>query len=402
MRRNALLLSMGLVLSACNPWSGLYAPIPPYQTDDEQRDAGADTRELELDVEAGVDVSIALGAPSLRLEETVDAVVLSWSEVPGATGYEVQSGDGEWVEVGDALMFTDDAAEGGTLSGSPVLVASDGTSDEVVSLSIDGDIEAVRGASRSYAVRATRADEEGPRSSPITGGRLVGVIDVEFSADDGTGGYVVLSDDGVQATHDGAPINGDHVGYKAQLRADGVEEVITLEDTGRLLAVVDVAAGDQVSCAVLSNGKVKCWGVNRFGLLGHGTTTASVGGAPGEMPPPDSVGLDDAVKVSLGLGNAVVFEEGGGVRIWGNNQFGQVYGSSEPVVGDQQGEVPVTMPFAYSSDALDGAVKDVQMGFGHACALDWAGRVFCWGANNMGQLGRGDMRWTPLSRQKEG
>jgi alpha-tubulin suppressor-like RCC1 family protein len=42
-----------------------------------------------------------------------------------------------------------------------------------------------------------------------------------------------------------------------------------------IVAIVAIAAGDEHSCAVLSNGAARCWGANAGGQLGNGTTSSS-------------------------------------------------------------------------------------------------------------------------------
>ena len=80
---------------------------------------------------------------------------------------------------------------------------------------------------------------------------------------------------------------------------------------------IAVAAGDSHSCAILQGGRVTCWGENRYGQLGDGTTRR-------RLAPVSVSGLSRGVS-ALSLGGrhscAIV---GGIVKCWGGNLFGQI------------------------------------------------------------------------------
>lgn len=72
------------------------------------------------------------------------------------------------------------------------------------------------------------------------------------------------------------------------------------------------------ACALLDTGKVSCWGCNASGQLGRGTTGADEG-SPAEV-----VGLGDAVAIAAGTDVSCAIVASGAVRCWGRNDHGQL------------------------------------------------------------------------------
>lgn len=72
----------------------------------------------------------------------------------------------------------------------------------------------------------------------------------------------------------------------------------------------------------------------------------------------------------------------GGVLCWGDNGSGQLGR------GDAGAAPWIPAPVSIDGGAL-GAVEQIAVGGSFACALA-GGRVYCWGSNNIGQLGTGD------------
>ena len=148
---------------------------------------------------------------------------------------------------------------------------------------------------------------------------------------------------------------------------------------GDLTEVVQVSVGQKHSCALKYNGTVWCWGEGINGEIGNGERVNSFNAQQvlrGENTP-----LTDIVQISAGSGfTCGVKSDGGTVWCWGKEGHGR-RGRDVP---DWQ------ISYATHVPNLLGAVE-VSLGFDHACVLKKPeGTVWCWGRNNYWQLGRGD------------
>ncbi len=154
-----------------------------------------------------------------------------------------------------------------------------------------------------------------------------------------------------------------------------------------------VAAGGEFGCAVLTDGRARCWGANDRGQLGDGGTASSA-------EPVDVTGLPAGSRVTaLALGWAhacAVVDPGGLVYCWGDNGTRQLgpgtTAPSSPVPVLVTGISGVAAPASASAPpaivAGGGVTGSPPAPFGHTCAVG-AGGLACWGANASGQLGDG-------------
>lgn len=133
--------------------------------------------------------------------------------------------------------------------------------------------------------------------------------------------------------------------------------------------VTTVTSGRNHTCAILTNGDVKCWGSNWAGQLGDGTTDSS-------LVPVDVIGLTDTVAISLGIDHTCALTAAGGVKCWGANFDGEL--------GDGT-YISRTSPVDVSG--LSSGVSKIANGGYHSCALLSGGGVRCWGLNISGQVG---------------
>jgi alpha-tubulin suppressor-like RCC1 family protein len=147
--------------------------------------------------------------------------------------------------------------------------------------------------------------------------------------------------------------------------------------------VQQVAAGPSHSCAVLRNGRVRCWGQNDQHQLGF-ASTATIG--DDELP--SSAGFVEVggqvTQVATGFAHTCAVLVGGTVRCWGKNIAGGLGYPGPLFVGDDE------TPADLGDVEVGGVVTQVVTGMLHTCALLEGGRVRCWGASSYGQLGYGN------------
>jgi alpha-tubulin suppressor-like RCC1 family protein len=146
-------------------------------------------------------------------------------------------------------------------------------------------------------------------------------------------------------------------------------------------------------CALLDNGTVKCWGSNTYGTLGLGDTS-NRGDGPNEMGnnlPAISLGTGRTVK-ALGLGNTAdqtcALLDNARTKCWGDNQGGRLGLGDVEWRGDTASDMGNNLP--YVDLGTKRGVQTVQAGTYHACALLTSGVVKCWGGAPQGQLGNGN------------
>jgi alpha-tubulin suppressor-like RCC1 family protein len=123
------------------------------------------------------------------------------------------------------------------------------------------------------------------------------------------------------------------------------------------------------TCALMSNGTMKCWGANQSGQLGDGSLTPS-------NIPVDVSNLTGITDISSNATTTCAVANGA-VKCWGLNDKGQlgdgtIYNSGTPVT-----------PLGFES-----GVTQIDTSGAHTCAVKNSG-LYCWGLGTAGQLGQG-------------
>jgi alpha-tubulin suppressor-like RCC1 family protein len=93
--------------------------------------------------------------------------------------------------------------------------------------------------------------------------------------------------------------------------------------TGKATAIT---SGANHSCALMSSGRVRCWGANDSGQLGDGTFRA-------HNRPVTVRGLSNAIVVSAGGDHTCAMTKAGALLCWGWNYWGQLGDGAPPASG---------------------------------------------------------------------
>ena len=139
---------------------------------------------------------------------------------------------------------------------------------------------------------------------------------------------------------------------------------------------VQVACGTQHTCAIVGEGRLKCWGDNAFGQIGIGKDSLRAD-SPFFVDMPGNLTV---TSIALGSLHTCAVLADASLWCWGDNVWGQL--------GDE------TTDRKYAPTAVStlgpGTTSSVACGLYFTCAiLKGDGSVKCWGYNSEGQLGQG-------------
>lgn len=132
---------------------------------------------------------------------------------------------------------------------------------------------------------------------------------------------------------------------------------------------VSVATGGGHICAITTARTVKCAGMNNYGQVGNGTTVLA-------QTAVDVPGISNVVSLTAGGAHTCALLSDHSLQCWGLADYW----------------ISSSGPRQYSTTPVEVDLPDVvsvdSSGF-HTCAVTSAGSVWCWGSNIRGQLGDG-------------
>jgi alpha-tubulin suppressor-like RCC1 family protein len=185
-------------------------------------------------------------------------------------------------------------------------------------------------------------------------------------------------------------------------RGDGPNQMgdkLPVVDLGTGKKAASVCAGYAYSCAVLTDGSLKCWGANGPGALGYGDRMdrGAMAGQMGDNLPAVDLGTGrTALAVSCGVGSDPYYEhtcailDDHSLKCWGSNYGGELGLGDRTARGYKPGQMGDNLP---PVDLGTGQLAlSVSTGYGFTCALLASHQVKCWGEGEYLGLGRTDSR----------
>jgi alpha-tubulin suppressor-like RCC1 family protein len=153
----------------------------------------------------------------------------------------------------------------------------------------------------------------------------------------------------------------------------------------------DISVGSIHTCGVVNDfhgtTTAYCWGMQYEGRLGNGAT-ALVGPTPfpQEVKKLSSVSLANVQTISSGHNSSCAVTSNFGnneIYCWGKNDRNQLGDNS----GSSYQPYAVNVAINTDADSPNFSGYSVSVGNSFVCAIDMVDHAYCWGANDVGQLG---------------
>jgi alpha-tubulin suppressor-like RCC1 family protein len=184
------------------------------------------------------------------------------------------------------------------------------------------------------------------------------------------------------------PVLDSMVVDKVQLATSPVENVGTIQTfdvniglAPVIKALTRISVGSGSTCGINVLGTSYCWGLGTAGVLGVGSTSTAL--APASINMSGVLAGKALVDVSVASSTSCAIANDGRAYCWGAGSDGQM--------GNGTNTASNLNPVAVSTaGVLAGkTLTKIYTGRNHVCAIDSAGKIYCWGAGTQGELGQG-------------
>ncbi len=182
-----------------------------------------------------------------------------------------------------------------------------------------------------------------------------------------------------------------------EIQTDGISKEIR---KGQMMSVESISGNYYTKAAITENGDLYCWGYNRYGQVGNGTTENQL------TPVKVLSGVksvtysytysytysDSFSDFSYAYSSVSAITENGDLYCWGYNGYGEAgNGTTEnqlTPVKVLSGVKSVTYSYTYSYTYSD-SFSDFSYAYSSVSAITENGDLYCWGYNGYGEAGNG-------------
>jgi alpha-tubulin suppressor-like RCC1 family protein len=158
-----------------------------------------------------------------------------------------------------------------------------------------------------------------------------------------------------------------------------------------LTGITQLSQGGYQGCARLTNGQARCWGDNTEGALGTGGTTDNRRAVTVRLP--NGRALTGVVDIEAAAYATCALLSSGKVRCWGDDEYAQNGDGS--VESPEFRKFP---NLVHNTGNASGVLTNVRQLAGksyHSCVTLTSGQARCWGYDSYGALGNGNDDTTP-------
>ena len=177
-------------------------------------------------------------------------------------------------------------------------------------------------------------------------------------------------------------------GSTSGVESTPVDVHTSFEDTNPLSDIAAISLASENACAITTlttGGNVKCWGKGSYGRLGNGATDESSTPVDVHTSFSDATPLSGITAISSGNSHTCALTTDGNVKCWGRGNYGNL-GNGET----NGSSTPVDVHTSFSDATPLSGITAISAGASYVCALTTDGNIKCWGNGGNGELGDGE------------